>query len=259
MVRIRSNCFNFLKIIYTPVVVYFETEGVGTAEGKNSLVIVILSALAQMESQQRSEAVKAGIRYRMEEGLYRFGLSNTLGYYRDYMGHIKIEPAEAEIVKYIYDSFLEGATFSSIAESLENMSILSPTGKKKWRYETIKNILTNEKYCGNVLYQKTYVKNFKTHVSVRNRDVLTKWLWEDVHPAIIPPDKWNKVQELIKSYNPQQRRVGARVVNLLPTFFRIKSGQLRGYYVIDMSWNTELRNSFIELITNSRQETNHGN
>ena len=241
-----------LSELNPPVTVFFETEGLGTADGKNSLIITILSALAEMESQQKSEAVKAGIRYRMQEGLYKFGLSNTLGYYRDYTGRVKIESSEADIVKYIYDSFLEGATFSSIAESLEKMDIVSPTGKSKWRHETVKSILTNEKYCGNVLYQKTYVKNFKKHVSIKNRDVLTKWLWEDMHPAIIPVDKWNKVQELIRNYNPQQRKVGARVVNLLPTFFRIKSGQLRGYYVIDMSWNKELRNSFIELITNSK-------
>lgn len=77
---------------------------------KTSWSISILSALAELESQQKSIAIKEGIRYRMQEGLYKFSVKNTIGYYRDYSGRVKIEPAEAEIVHYIYDTFLEGAS-----------------------------------------------------------------------------------------------------------------------------------------------------
>ncbi|MCR4617388.1 MAG: recombinase family protein [Lachnospiraceae bacterium] len=239
-----------LSSLDNPVSVIFESEGIGTTDGKNSLIIVILSALAEMESRQKSFAIKEGIRYRMQEGIYKFGLSHTLGYYRDYTGRIKIEPAEAEIVKYIYDSFIEGATFTSIASALTTMGILSPTGNASWPASTVKSILSNEKYCGNVLYQKTYVKNFKTHLSVKNKGELRKWFCEDTHAPIISHEKWDKVQYLIANYHPDRRKVGARVISILPTFFRIKTGPLRGYYVLDLSWNKALRQSFIELMKN---------
>ena len=79
-----------------------------------------------MESQQKSEAIKAGIRYRMKEGLFKFSVVNTIGYYRDYAGRLRIEPHEAEIVKYIYESFLEGASPQHIAEALTQQGISSP-------------------------------------------------------------------------------------------------------------------------------------
>jgi len=103
----------------------------------------------------------------MQEGLYRFSVSNTIGYYRDYSGRIKIEPAEAEIVQYIYDSFLEGTSFQSIADSLMKQKIRSPREMDYWYPATIRNILTNEKYCGDVRYQKTFSENYLMHKSVK--------------------------------------------------------------------------------------------
>lgn len=188
----------------------------------------------------------------MQEGIYKYSTSSILGYYRDYTGRVKIEPAEAEIVRYIYDSFIEGATYSSIAESLTYQEYLSPTGKKKWSGGTIKSILTNEKYCGDVLFQKTFVKNFKSHVTVKNNSILTKWYVQNDHEAIISREKWTMVQELVKNYNPSRKHVGARSYTLMPNFFRIKTGVLRGFYLIDMSWNKSLKNSFINLIKNNK-------
>ena len=71
-----------------------------------------------MESQRKSEATKAGIRWRMAEGIYKFTFKYTLGFYRDNFGRVRIEPTEAKIVEYIYDSFLEGASPTKIAVAL---------------------------------------------------------------------------------------------------------------------------------------------
>jgi hypothetical protein len=133
----------------------------------------------------------------MQEGLYKFSVKNTIGYYRDYSGRVKIEPAEAEIVRYIFDTFTEGASPSEIASSLTKQGIRSPKGMECWRSSTIRNILRNEKYCGDVRYQKTYSKDYLTHRSVKNHNVLPQWYWENDHPAIIKRDKWNKAQELL--------------------------------------------------------------
>lgn len=82
-----------LSDLTPPVAVNFESEGINTSDGENKLVTSILSALAELESQQKSIAIKEGIRYRMQEGLCKFTARNTIGYYRDYFGRIKVEPA----------------------------------------------------------------------------------------------------------------------------------------------------------------------
>mgnify|MGYP000491518300 FL=1 len=78
------NNLRTLSALNPPVSVEFETEGITyTGDGRNNLLIALLSALAEMESQQKSEAIKAGIRWRMAEGIYKFSVQNTLGFYRD--------------------------------------------------------------------------------------------------------------------------------------------------------------------------------
>lgn len=96
------NNLRLLSSLPNPVSVEFETEGITySGDGGNSLVITILSALAEMESQRKSEATKAGIRWRMAEGIYKFTFKYTLGFYRDNFGRVRIEPTEAKIVEYI--------------------------------------------------------------------------------------------------------------------------------------------------------------
>ncbi len=237
-----------LSDLNPPVAVNFETEGIDTSDGRNKLLISILSALAELESQQKSEAIKAGIRYRMHEGLYKFAVQNTIGYYRDYAGAVKIEPAEAEIVRYIYDSFLEGASPQDIADALTLQGITSPKGMECWRQGTIKGILSNEKYCGDVLYQKSYTKDFLTHKSAKNDNILIQYHWENCHPAIIERGKWDKAQELLIAKKWSSHR--AKIKNMPKKFVvaRVKSGRLRGFYLIDPSWDKEERSQFINLL-----------
>ena len=251
--RFGRNIVDILTTLRTlsdlnpPVAVNFESEGIFTSDGKNKLVISILSALAELESQQKSIAIKEGIRYRMQEGLYKFSVHNTIGYYRDYSGMIKIEPAEAEIVRFIYDSFLEGASFQEIADSLTKQGIRSPKDMEVWKQGTIRNILKNEKYCGDVLYQKTFSKDYLSHKTVTNKDILPQWYWENNHPAIIKREQWDKVQERIsaggnKGGHTEMGNVKKRGIA------RIKSGALRGYFLLDMDWTKEEREQFIQII-----------
>lgn len=228
-----------------PVAVTFESEGISTADGKNKLIISILSALAELESQQKSIAVKQGIRYRMQEGLYKFSVRNTIGYYRDYAGQIKIEPAEAEIVKFIYGSFLDGESFSEIAERLTKEGIRSPMGLERWNASTVRSILRNEKYCGNVLYQKTYSKSYITHKSVKNDSVLPQWFWEGIVPAIISAHDWERVQAIIDS---GRRMKKPEIIRKKFEFARVKTGSLRGFYYLDPDWSRQERDQFFTLM-----------
>jgi hypothetical protein len=184
----------------------------------------------------------------MQEGLYKFSVKNTIGYYRDYSGRVKIEPAEAEIVRYIFDSFTEGASPSEIAISLTMQGIRSPKGMEYWKQSTIRNILRNEKYCGDVRYQKTYSKDYLTHKSVKNRNVLPQWYWENNHPAIIKRDQWNKAQELLDSGMWRKSSKPPEIMEKKFTVAKVKSGVLRGYFLLDMLWSKEERDQFIEII-----------
>ena len=245
-----------LSDLTPPVAVNFESEGINTSDGKNKLVISILSALAELESQQKSIAIKEGIRYRMQEGLYKFSVKNTIGYYRDYSGRVKIEPAEAEIVKYIFDSFLEGASPQEIADSLTDQGIRSPKGMEYWRQGTIRSILGNEKYCGDVLYQKTYSKDYLSHKSVKNKDVLPQYFWENNHPAIIDRDTWNKAKERLAAGNWSKR--GRPLEGMKKKFIvaKVKSGVLRGFMLLDMDWSKEERGLFLKIIENVEPDQN---
>ena len=206
-----------------------------------------MSALAELESQQRSISVKEGIRYRMKEGLYKFSVRNTIGYYRDYSGVLRIEPAEAEIVRFIYDSFLDGASPQDIADSLTQQGMLSPMNKPSWSASTIRSILRNEKYCGDVLYQKTRSVDFLTHKTVKNT-TLPQWFWEGCHAAIIDRETWNKAQELLATRRYGKNRVVPKAMKKKSAIARVKNGVLRGYFLLDMNWNKEDRDRFIKII-----------
>ena len=158
VVDVNKN-LRLLVSLPNPVAVEFETEGITySGDGTNNLVVSILTALAEMESQQKSEAIKAGIRWRMAEGIYKFTVKYTLGFYRDNFGRIRIEPTEAKIVEYIYDSFLAGATSMAIAEALTEQGIPTPRGKEKWWAGTIISILRNEKYCGKRRIRRIFLR-----------------------------------------------------------------------------------------------------
>ena len=192
----------------------------------------------------------------MQEGLYKFSVKNTIGYYRDYSGRVKIEPAEAEIVKYIFDSFLEGASPQEIADSLTDQGIRSPKGMEYWRQGTIRSILGNEKYCGDVLYQKTYSKDYLSHKSVKNKDVLPQYFWENNHPAIIDRDTWNKAKERLAAGNWSKR--GRPLEGMKKKFIvaKVKSGVLRGFMLLDMDWSKEERGLFLKIIENVEPDQN---
>lgn len=237
-----------LSSLEPPVSVEFETEGVThTGDGKNSLLILLLSALAEMESQQKSEAIKAGIRWRMAEGVYKFSVQNTLGYYRDHFGRLVIEPTEARIVRYIYESCLEGASPAEIAESLTKQGIASPMHRERWLPGTVRSILKNEKYCGDALMQKTYTKDFRTHKSVRNTD-LNMYFKENHHAAIIPKSDWLRAQEILSLRRGVKKAVRLRRLGEKFVAQRVKSGLLQGYYFLDPRWTQAERQLFFDII-----------
>lgn len=242
------NNLRTLSALNPPVSVEFETEGITyTGDGRNNLLIALLSALAEMESQQKSEAIKAGIRWRMAEGIYKFSVQNTLGFYRDHFGRLVIEPTEAQIVKYIYESCLEGASPSEIAAALTEQGVKSPMSKDTWLPGTVRNILKNEKYCGDALMQKTYTKDYRTHRSVKNTD-LNMYFKENHHTAIIKKEDWLKVQKLLAAGHSTAKKAKLRLLDNRFIVTRIKDGLFKGYLIVDSRWSFTDRQEFMKMI-----------
>ena len=237
-----------LSALNPPVSVEFETEGIAyTGDGRNNLLISLLAALAEMESQQKSEAIKAGIRWRMAEGSYKFSVQNTLGFYRDHFGRLVIEPTEARIVEYIYESCLEGATPAEIAAALTEQCIKSPMGNDLWSAGTVRSILRNEKYCGDALMQKTYTKDFRTHKSVKNTD-LNMYFKENHHTAIIKKEDWIKVQKLLSERHSTAKRTTLRRLSNHFVAYRVKDGLFKGYLIMDSRWSFMERQEFMKIV-----------
>ena len=254
IVDILDN-LNILSALTPPVSVEFETEHITyTGDGKNNLLIVLLSALAEMESQQKSEAIKAGIRWRMAEGIYKFSVQNTLGFYRDHFGRLVIEPTEARIVEYIYESCLEGAMPSEIAAALTEQGIKSPMGNDSWSAGTVRSILRNEKYCGDALMQKTYTKDFRTHKSVKNTD-LNMYFKENHHTAIIKKEDWLKVQKLLSERLASPHKAKLRFLSNRFVAHRVKDGLFKGYLILDSRWSPAERQEFMKIVDDTQDNT----
>lgn len=246
---------NVLSALTPPVSVEFETEHITyTGDGKNNLLIVLLSALAEMESQQKSEAIKAGIRWRMAEGIYKFSVQNTLGFYRDHFGRLVIEPTEARIVEYIYESCLEGGTPSEIAAALTEQGIKSPMGNDSWSAGTVRSILRNEKYCGDALMQKTYTKDFRTHKSVKNTD-LNMYFKENHHTAIIKKEDWLKVQKLLSERLASPHKAKLRFLSSRFVAHRVKDGLFKGYLILDSRWSPAERQEFMKIVDDTQDNS----
>lgn len=124
-----------------------------------------------------------------------------------------IGPEGAEIVKRIYREYLEGASLLQIARGLEADGILTAASKAKWRPETLKKILQNEKYIGDALLQKTYTVDFLSKKRVKNNGIVPQYYVENSHEPIIPRDLYMQVQEeMVRRANIRSNKNGKKRV-----------------------------------------------
>lgn len=157
-------------------------------------MLTILASFAQEESLSASENQKWKIRKNFEDG--RPTYTRLLGYYLD-GDTFKIIPEEAEIVRLIYSSYLSGMGLLAICKLLTEKNYPTICGGQ-WRETTIRRILTNEKYVGDMLLQKTFREDHISKKIKRNNGELPKYYIEDSHEAIIDRDTFNRVQEEIE-------------------------------------------------------------
>lgn len=195
--RFSRNTLEFLNVIHIlkdlNIDVYFENEKILLSKERNEFLLTTYAAIAQEESMTKSRNIKWGLEKRFLSGDSKLAQRKCYGYKND-NGVLTIDTEEADIVKKIYKMYLEGFSLSGIAKELYRQNIKSPTGKDKWTAAAIDKILSNEKYIGNVLLQKTYVPDVIKSNQVKNNGELAKYLYENNHEGIIDKDMFEFVQ-----------------------------------------------------------------
>ena len=176
------------------VAVYFEEQNIDSLSGDGELMLTILASFAQEESKSVSDNCKWRIRKDFSEGK-PMNLPLLYGYRRE-KGRIVIDEREAEIVRFIFRSCLNGMGKGRITEELREQGVPCRLGGE-WQTETVGGILKNEKYTGDALLQKTYIENHLTKRKCFNRGELPQYYAESTHPAIIDHEMYEKVQVLI--------------------------------------------------------------
>lgn len=158
-------------------------------------MIALYGSFAQAESESISKNVSWGKQKAYAEGKVSFQYTKLLGYKKGENGKPEIVPEEAEIVRMIYDLFLDGLSFTRIKKTLESRNLLTATGKKIWSESNIKSILKNEKYVGDALLQKTFTVDCITKKVQKNNGERPMYLVTNYHDPIIGRDTFNRVQQ----------------------------------------------------------------
>ena len=200
--RNTLDCLKYTRMLKAiGVDVFFEEQGIHSTQPGAEFYITIYGSIAQSESENISANVKFGKAQSAREGNVAFHYKNFLGYRKGEDGKPEIVPEEAETIRFIYESFLAGDSFGGIKAKLEEKGILSPSGTPTWRYSTIQSILTNEKYAGDAIINKTYIEDCISKKVKVNNGERQKFYVENNHPAIIDRATFARVQEELARRN----------------------------------------------------------
>ena len=178
--------------------IYFEKENINTLDMDSEMLITMLGAFAQAESESISRNVAWGKRQAIREGKVYVNFNQLYGYFLDDHGEPGIIEEKAGVVRDIYEQYLRGSSLRMIKEKLDTAGTLNPKGEPGWKISSIKSILTNEKYCGDVLGQKTYKEGVIGGKVQKNNGQLPQVLVQNNHPAIIAREMFYAVQEEMK-------------------------------------------------------------
>lgn len=165
------------------VEVRFEKENINSLSGDGELLLTILASFAQEESRSISENVKWGIRKRFRAGNAGTRNKSVFGYRYDGERYV-IVPEEAEIVRLIFSEYIAGSPLRAISEHLRGIGVKTAHGSD-FSHSQIGYIVRNEIYIGNIVLQKSFVKDFITHHKVKNNGELPQYRLYSCHEPII--------------------------------------------------------------------------
>lgn len=197
--RFARNSLECIETIRTMqscgVSVLFENDHIDTETMNSEMMLYIKSAFAQSEATSASKRMSTSIRMKMEDGTY-YNISRPYGYkWED--RNLVVVPEEAEIVREIFSMYLRGETNNAIAKKMKEK-----IPERKWGYNSIRYILTNEKYVGDILWQKSYTPDVLPLRQKKNRGELAKYFCTNAHQAIISREEFETVQYLMKQRKP---------------------------------------------------------
>lgn len=199
--RFARNTVDTLNCVRTlrehDVDVYFEKENIHTLGLSNELFLTLYSAFAQAESESISENVKAGVRIKMKRGEL-VGKYAPFGYlYDKELNKLVIDESKKDIIIYIFEEYSKGIGFRTITLNLNELGIPSPTGRK-WCHASVRRVITNEKYVGDLRSGKYYSDNVISHKRKVNYGEKEQYFTSNHHEAIISRELWNKCQEILE-------------------------------------------------------------
>ncbi len=172
---------------------FFEKENLWLHEEERMFVVTAYCAMAQAESEGMSSSIRWGIKRGFERGTSGYADFECYGYKRSDNGALVIDENKAATVKQVFAMRAAGQSLCKISDWLHDNHILSPYGKARWSRETIRKLLRNEKYTGDVLLQKTYVQDLFTGKRAKNHGELPRYLIEQHHPAILSRKQFDAV------------------------------------------------------------------
>ena len=210
--RFARNTLDTLKYVRMlkerNIAVYFEDEKINTLTMDGELLLVVLSSVAQQEVENISANVKKGLKMKMKRGEL-VGFQGCLGYdYHPEDKTITVNQEEAEIVRYIFNRYVEGAGGSVIGQELENLGYKTKYGSSTWAPSTVIGIIKNEKYKGDILLGKTFTVDPISKRRLENMGEEDKFYMKDHHEPIISEEVFEKAQEILNRRNKNRTTVG---------------------------------------------------
>lgn len=155
-----------------------------------------------MKDIEKSKSIRTGLQKGFRDGTSKLAQRRCYGYDTGPDGELVISPDEAATVRWIFERYLSGDSLGKIATGLEKQGILSPTGKPKWNREALNKLLSNEKYAGRVLLQKTISIG---GAKIKNDGFMDRYLYSNSHEAILSDEMFKAVQQekLRRIKNPE--------------------------------------------------------
>ena len=193
--RNTLDCINYTRILrQLGIGVLFEKENINSLPPDSEFMITMYGAMAQSESESISSNIRRGRQMHAKVGTLKIPCHWLYGYKKDADGKFCIVPEQAEVVREIYERYKDGASLRNLKDWLEGNQIKTVLGTADWSISVIKGILTNEKYCGDVLLQKTFCTDVISKKIVKNVGQMAQYYMPDHHEAIVSREQYNAVK-----------------------------------------------------------------
>lgn len=195
--RNTVDTLNYVRMLRDRnIAIFFEKENINTLDMNGELLLTIMSSLAQQEVESLSQNVKMGLQMKMKRGEL-IGFNGCYGYdYHTEDKSITVNEEEAEIVRMIYDMYLEGYGTTTIAKRLMELGIKNKKGEVSWHTHGVMGMIKNEKYKGDILLGKTFTTDLISKRRLANMGEENRYYLRDHHEPIVSREIWDKAEKI---------------------------------------------------------------